>query len=115
VLTPAHIHDSKVFKEMISGDEGTVYADKAYASEKYDNLLREKGIQNGILFKHKKEDSERATCNQHLSRIRSQVETVFGIFKRHYMYRRVRYRSLVKNSLQFTLLCICYNLKKACT
>lgn len=114
-LTPAHVHDSRLFEDMVTGDKGSVYADKAYASEKNDNFLRENGIQNGILFKHQNGDSIRARCNWHLSRIRSRVETVFAILKRHYGYRRVRYRSLVKNSLQFTLLCICYNLKKICT
>jgi len=111
-FTPAHVHDSQLFDQLISGDEKIGYADKAYASSKNDRYLKQLGIKNGILIKNEKQHPLFQQCNRFLSRIRSRVEAVFGIFKRSYGYRRVRYRSLAKNALQFTFLCICYNLKK---
>ena len=41
------------------------------------------------------------------------VERTFGTLKRTYGYRRVRYRGLEANRLQFRQLCIAFNLRKA--
>lgn len=111
-FTSAHVHDTKLFSLLISEDEAFVFADKGYAPSKNNLLLKRRGIKNGILFKRERRCPVYQRFNHHVSKIRSRVETVFGALKRNYGYRRVRYRSLVKNSLQFSLLCICYNLKK---
>jgi IS5 family transposase len=42
--------------------------------------------------------------------LRAPVERTFAILKRWYGYRRVRYRSLVKNALQLQLLAVAMNL-----
>ena len=42
--------------------------------------------------------------NRAIGRLRAQVERTFAILKRWYGYRRVRYRSLVRNALQLQLL-----------
>jgi IS5 family transposase len=111
-FTPANVHDTKRFNDLVSGDEKMVYADKGYVSSKNDAYLKARGITNGILFKNENRHPLYRECNRCLSRVRSGVETLFGILKRSYGYRRVRYRNLAKNALQFTLLCMCYNLKK---
>lgn len=111
-FNPAHVHDTNLFCSLVSQDEEFAFADKAYASSKNDRFLRERGINNGILFKREQRSPVFQRFNHHASKVRSQVETVFGALKRNYGYRRVRYRSLLKNCLQFTLLCICYNLRK---
>ena len=46
-------------------------------------------------------------------RIRAPVERTFALLKRWYGYRRVRYRSLVKNTLQLQLLALALNLRRA--
>lgn len=112
VFTPANVHDSQCFEKLVIGDEDMAYADKAYTSTKNDAHLKQLGVKNGILFKQEKKLPVYRMLNRHLSRIRCGVERVFGVLKRSYGYRRVRYRSLAKNTLQFTLLCMCYNLKK---
>jgi IS5 family transposase len=48
--------------------------------------------------------------NRAIGRIRATVERTFAILKRGYGYRRVRYRSLVKNALQLQLLAVALNL-----
>ena len=113
-FTSARVHDTNLFNSLISKDEDFVYADKGYASRKNDHFLKRQGIKNGILFKKENRSAIYQRFNYHVSKIRSRVETVFGVFKKHYGYRRVRYRSLIKNALQFSLLCICYNLRKIC-
>jgi len=45
--------------------------------------------------------------------IRAAVEHLFGVMKRSYGYRRVRYFSLARNALQLELLCLAMNLRRA--
>ena len=58
-------------------------------------------------------DPANAARNLVLSPIRSAVERVFGLMKRSYGYRRVRYRGLVRNAVHSGLLCIAINLRRA--
>ena len=51
--------------------------------------------------------------NRAIGRVRAQVERTFAVLKQWYGYRRVRYRSLMRNSLQLQLLCMAMNLRRA--
>ena len=51
--------------------------------------------------------------NRAIGRMRTPVERTFAIMKRWYGYRRVRYRSLGRNSLQLQLLAMAMNLRRA--
>ena len=53
--------------------------------------------------------------NKAISKTRSQVEKIFGTFKRTYGFRRARYIGLVKNQVWLHVLAIAYNLKKVLT
>lgn len=115
VMTPAHVHDGKMFASALSGDEAWAYADKAYDSKDNSDLLQEQGIHNGILMKgHAKRPLCRVQrkCNKILSKLRSPVERVFGTLKRSYRYCRAKYLGLRKNTLQLTLMCMAYNLRR---
>lgn len=46
------------------------------------------------------------------SRIRSAVERPFGVLKRSYGWRRVRYVGLMRNKAHLYITSICFNLKK---
>ncbi len=48
-------------------------------------------------------DAEGRARNRAIGKLRAPVERTFAILKRWYGYRRVRYRSLVKNALQLQL------------
>ncbi len=85
-FTPAHIHDTKLFKKLVSKDEEFVYGDKGYPSKDNRLFLKENGIKDGILFKNEKRHPIFRRFNFHVSGIRSQVETAFGVLKRHYGY-----------------------------
>ncbi len=117
-LTGAKLNDSEVGDQMICGDEGAVFADKAYDSAARRALLARLGIADGILRRAwwgraHDPDPQLTTRNRALSRIRSRVEHVFGLMKRSYHYQRVRYRGLARNTLQLMLLCVAINLRRA--
>jgi IS5 family transposase len=117
-LTPANVTETQVADELIraAGDVEIVYADKAYDTKARRELLRELGIEDGILHRpnkhHPLAPKERAR-NARLSKLRSAVETVFAVMKRGYRFYRTRYFDLISNQLQLTLLAICFNLRRA--
>jgi transposase, IS5 family len=117
-LTPANVTETQVADELIraAGDVEAVYADKAYDTKARRELLRELGIEDGILHRANKHHSlapDELTRNSKLSKVRFAVETVFAVLKRGYGFRRTRYFDLISNQLQLTLLAICFNLRRA--
>lgn len=114
-MTPANVHDTKVFETLLSGDEKSVYADKAYDSIARRERLKKAGVMPGILKKGRRNnpltDWEK-TWNRYLSIIRSPVERVFGTLKRSYGFRRGSYVGLKRNRNQALLLCMAFNLRK---
>jgi transposase, IS5 family len=116
ILTPAHVSDKTPFLDLVQGDEQIVYADKGYESRWYRERLAEQGIADGVMrcdFHRRRLTPEEHARNRALGRLRAPVERSFAILKRWYGYRRVRYRSLVRNALQLQLLCIALNLRRA--
>jgi len=79
--TPANVHDSQVFKDLIDEEDKAVFADSAYFSQSSEQHLIEKNCQNFILFKgargHPLSEEEQAV-NKLRSRIRVRCEHVFG-------------------------------------
>jgi transposase, IS5 family len=121
VLTPAHVHDGEMLRQVVTGDEDWAFADKAYDSTKNHQILHEKNIENGILMKgtlKRKLSRAEKLCNRILSKLRCPVERVFGTLKRTYRYSRARYLGLRKNCLQMMITSMAYNLRrmeKLCT
>jgi transposase, IS5 family len=118
VLTPAHINDTEVADRLVSGDEKAVYADKAYEKKERRLWLKGLGIKDRIMHRsHKNQKSLphwQARRNRLITPIRQAVERVFGLWKRSYGYRQVRYYSLAANRAQLYFLALATNLKRAC-
>ena len=115
-MTTANLHDTNRLRDMVSGDEAAVYADKAYRSREHSAWLAEHGIQDGIMLQaqHPYElNASELEHNRVISPIRKGVERFFGTLKRHYRYRRCRYWTLTRNRCHFLVLCICYNLRRS--
>jgi len=114
-MTPASTHDSRVFEELLSGDERAVYADKAYDDTARRQKLKRRGVLDGLLKKGRRNrpltDWER-TWNRYLSAIRSPVERVFGTLKRSYGFGRARYVGLSRNRNHAYLLAMAFNMRK---
>ena len=117
ILTPANVNESAVADDLICGDERAVYADKAYESKARRRRLKDAGIKDRIMHRgHKHRDGLphwQQVRNRLISPIRCNVERVFGLMKRTYGYRQVRYRGLVRNQLQLHLMCIAINMRRA--
>lgn len=114
-MTPANVHDGKVFERLVGGDEEWVFADKAYDSAVNHNILHKRGVRNGILKKaiwNRALDEFEKVNNRLFSKLRYPVERIFGTLKRSYRYRRGRYLGLKKNQLQLTMMCMAYNLRR---
>jgi transposase, IS5 family len=115
-LTPANVNDTVMGDAMICGDEQAVYADKAYDSHARRAQLRARGITDGIMHRPNKHhpvlSPQHQAANRTIAPIRSRVETLFGIWKRHYGYTRVRYYNLSRNLAQLYLMAIASNLRR---
>src|ERR687892_322960 len=82
----------------------------------YKAELARRGIADGIMAGHywrRPLDAAGRARNRAIGKVRAPVERTFAILKRWYGYRRVRYRSLVKNALQLQLLALALNLRRA--
>jgi len=115
-LTPANVPDNYLFETMVSGDEAMVYADKGYFGKKRSEWLKQKRIRDGIMVqknKHHDLPDHIKEFNREVNKIRKSVEHLFGTIKRHYRFRRCRYRCLWRNRNHFFVLCTSYNLKRA--
>ncbi len=86
VCTPANVHDSQVMDELIEGQEQAIFADKAYDKEAFKKACRKQRKFYGILAKARRNrplSSKQKRRNQILSRVRTKVEKLFGIFSLH--------------------------------
>lgn len=116
-LTPANVNETMVADPLVSGDEGAVYADKAYAKRARRAWLRQLGIKDRIMHKTwgggpPLRASERRH-NRLIAPIRAQVEGVFATLKRWMGFARTRYIGLVKNTAHLRLLALAYNMRRA--
>ncbi len=116
VFTTAKVYESPVADALICGDEGAVYADKAYESQVRRAWLQTRGIKDRILHRSHKHQQALPHWQQRRDRLiasrRDQVERVFGTLKRSYGYTRVRYRSLRRNALEMYFKLMAFNLRK---
>jgi len=113
--TAGNEHDSLSMEKLLTLKEKELYADKAYASKKHDQLLKEKGIVNRILHKGKRNhplSEKQKDQNKQWSSIRSTVERVFGVLKLHHGIRKARYLGLERNKTSFMLTAMAHNIKR---
>lgn len=117
ILTPAKLYESQVADDLICGDEGAVYGDRAYEHKERRRRLKSRGIKDRIMHRsHKNQPALppwQRKRNALIRPIRARVERVFGTLKRSYGYTKVRYFSLAANTTQLCLLTIALNLRRA--
>lgn len=109
--TPANVHDSQVFDELLTGHEEHVYADSAYASKKNNEAL---GDKNQILeraYRNKPLTETQKQNNRRRSKIRSTVERTFGLMKLHQGLAKARYMGLARNKTRAQLMAMAHNIK----
>ncbi len=114
-MTGAHVHDSVEFDCVVKGDERMVIADKAYWGRKRSEWCKRMDVTNGIIqraVRGKKLRDYEQWLNRGLSKVRCQIEQVFGWWKRSVGYWRVRYLGRKANRLELEFKSICWNLKR---
>lgn len=116
ILTGADVGESLVADALVQGDEAAIYADKAYDAQARREALAEAGIEDRLMYRahaRRRLKGWQKWMNVALAPIRGQIERVFGLMKRAYGYRRVRYRGLARNGAHLQLLCAAVNLRRA--
>lgn len=119
MLTPAKVYESEVADDLVLGDEGAVYADKAYEKHARRAALKARGVKDRIQHRRSRMQRElpywQGVRNKLIGRIRTAVERTFSVLKGRYGLNRMRYRGLKANSLHFDLVAIAYNLNRIAT
>ena len=114
--TASH-HDSRYIDEMTTKEKQVVYGDSAYSSKERRERLRKRGVVDGICYKKNRGQAElypyQEKWNTMVSKVRALVEHPFARLKQSMGLRRVRYRGLRRNELDFALNLIAYNLRRA--
>lgn len=117
-FTPANVHDSNKFDDLVHGKEKSVYADKGYANKERREKLEKKGTFCGILekgYRNRPLTKEQKAKNKQLSTIRNAVERPFSYMKSVLNYCRCRYYDLKRNRFQFTMSAFIYNIRRLLT
>ena len=117
-FTPAHVHDSVCFEQLMHGKEQIVIADKGYAQRERKQKLRANDTVCGILDKGYRSTSlsgKQRKRNKKLSSVRNAVERPFGFSKQVLNYTHSRYYDLARNRFQFTMVTIIYNMRRYLT
>lgn len=103
----AKVHDSRIWDELLHGEETSVWADKGYVSAEREAAFTEGGKVWGVMRKAPKGGTlhpEDERINRIIAMVRAKVEHTFRILKRQFGYVKTRYRGLAKNRAQlFTL------------
>ncbi len=117
IMTTAKTYESEVADALISGDEGAVYADKAYEKKARRQALKEAGIKDRILHRRHKHIDQlphwQQVRNKLIMPIRSQIERTFAVFKRLWGWRQVRYIGIDANQTHLHLIATAFNLRRA--
>ena len=98
------------------GDEGAVYADRAYAKRARSAALKARGIKPRIMHKSWGGGPTltrwQMRHNRLIAPIRAGVETTFATLKQRMGLNRIRYRGLAKAGAQVVLAAIAFNLRR---
>ena len=115
-FTPANVHDSQEMENLMSGDEQSVWADKAYLRERDKRAARKLGIYYGILDKGKRGrglTAKQKKRNKQKSKVRASVEHIFGFMRKKLKVTVLAAKNKVRNALRFDMWCIIHNLCRA--
>ena len=112
----AHVHDSEHIDDLIADEQHSVWADSAYMDTDRKERLQKDGVFCGIIERRvrgqKELTQQQKWHNRLVAGIRAVVEHPFAWMK-NTGYRRVRYRGLSRNGLDFALHAIAYNFKRS--
>lgn len=115
-FTTASPHDITELDHLMSGDERSIWADKAYSRTSDKQRSRASSVYYGVLDKGKrgrKLSNRQRGRNRQKSSVRSAVEHPFAYMKEKLHYACARAKTQARNELDFTMNCILYNVFRA--
>jgi IS5 family transposase len=115
-FTPASPHDSQALGKLTSGDERSIFGDKAYSNDSLKRRSRRDGCYYGILDKAKRAhplSASQKKRNKRHRRVRRQVEHAFGAIKDRYGMRLASCKNKRRNEAQFIMKSICWNIERS--
>src|SRR5215212_3862822 len=117
-ITTANVHDGIMLEAVLPSDPGEVYADSAYAADRFTSVIRARGGVPRVVYTHTWGGpaalARLEAWNAAVRAVRCRIEKVFGTWKRSYGLRRMRWRGLA-TGLQLRLTAIAYNLRRSAT
>jgi IS5 family transposase len=120
-VTPGNVHDGNAGHGALPDDPHDVFADSGYRGQRFMSAVLAKGgvlkvIQISAWGRPGDNTIKKLrSWNYSVQRIRCRIEKIFGTWKRSYGLRRMRWRGLLKATLQVRLTAIAYNIKRAST
>ena len=109
-VTPANRADTveleRVMEDLDLLPETVVLADKGYCSRKNRDMLKQRGLHDGIMqraLRGRALSPEAMGRNRMISRLRYMVEDGFGTLKRRYHFQRARYVGRIKTEMHARL------------
>jgi len=115
-FTPANVHDSTELEHVLSGDEKSIWADKAYPEQKQKRAARSMGLYYGVLDKAvrgKGLSGKQEKRNRQKSSVRASVEHPFAFMKKKLKVTVLAAKTKMRNALRFDMWCIIYNVCRA--
>jgi IS5 family transposase len=116
--TSANVHDKDKLNELLHGEEKYVSGDKGYFDQNMKSKWRKEQKMWFVLDRAKrgsKLSNKQKKRNKKLSSIRAKVEHPFHIVKHLWGHTKVRYKGLLKNTMQFYTLFALANLYRVRT
>lgn len=105
--TTAKVHDSRVWDDLLHGEETSIWADKGYVSAEREAAFGAEGKVWGVMRKAPKGGKLHPIdedINRIIAMVSAKVEHPFRVVKRQFGNVKTRYRGLAKNRAQlFTL------------
>lgn len=112
----ARVHDSQHFDALIRKEKTLAVGDSAYMDQRRADRLARRGVCFGVVKRRVRGQAELPRWQQRLNRawsaLRAAVEHPFA-WMRNMGYRKVRYRGLARNTLDFGLMAVACNLKRS--
>lgn len=115
-FTPASAHDSTQTQALVSGDEKSLFGDKAYFNGEHKYSARTLGWYYGVLDKATRSSrlsGSQKKRNRRNSRVRAAVEHPFAWLKTKAGLVAMRAKNMARNRLRFVLACVGWNLCRA--
>jgi len=116
-VTTANMHDAAELAASLPDGPGDTYGDSAFAGSRPEGIIDARGgtpcIVHTGTWGGAAALARLEAHNAAVRRVRCRIEKVFGICKRSYGLRRMRWRGLAKAGLQVRLAAMAYNLRRS--